>query len=75
MLFFTTVENGNEIRRKSRARENEARIITGAMLDFKNSKLSIKEFLFLIASRYSPMHGDEDVGFDEVSSVWNSLFD
>ena len=44
------------------------------MLDFKNSKLSVKEFLFLIAARYSPMHGDEDVGFDEVSSVWNSLF-
>ena len=56
---------GATIRRKSRKREQESEIIMTAMVDFHNLKLTVKEFLFLMAARHAPLQCD-DGAIDEV---------
>jgi ABC-type multidrug transport system ATPase subunit len=47
-------EKGEKIRKTDNKLKKSMRIIDEAITDFRNGRLSVKEFLYLIASRYEP---------------------
>ena len=46
------------------------RIIDEAIIDFRNGRLSVKEFLYLIAGRYEPWGMEQSDEMSEVTSIW-----
>ena len=64
MRWFKLKEDkGVNVRRNSRKRDGESKIITTAMNDFQSHKLKVKEFLFLMAARHVPLSLECNDGF------------
>ena len=63
-------EQGQKIRKIDNTSKEQMRIIDEAIIDFRNGRLSVKEFLYLIAGRYEPWGMEQSDEMSEVTSIW-----
>ena len=63
-------EQGQKIRKIDNTSKEQMRIIDEAIIDFRNGRLSVKEFLYLIAGRYEPWEMEQSDEMSEVTSIW-----
>ena len=63
-------EQGQKIRKIDNTSKEQMRIIDEAIIDFRNGRLSVKEFLYLIAGRYEPWGMEQSDEMSEVTTIW-----
>jgi hypothetical protein len=72
---YTVRKNsGEQIRKVDNRSKKEVRIVNEAIMDFRDGRLSVKEFLYLIAGRYQPCETNPVEEMSEVKPDWEIIF-
>ena len=66
-------DSGEKIRKTDNKSKKEMRIVDEAIVDFRHGRLSVKEFLYLIAGRYQPCETNPVEEMSEVMSDWEII--